>query len=96
MSFPASNNVLDHIMTNNQGSVSHVYCTPGMSDHNAVICVINILPQYKRKPKRAIFMYNKANWDDIHTETKCIREIYFKRNPDIYTVENNSFYSNIN
>ena len=45
---PASNNILDHILTNNPSSVSHVYCTPGMSDHNAVICVPNILPQYKR------------------------------------------------
>ena len=63
----ASNNILDLIMTNNPSSVSHVYCTPGMSDHNAVICVLNVLPQYKRQPKRTIFMYNKANWDYIHT-----------------------------
>ena len=83
---PASNNILDLILTNNPGSVSHVYCTPGMSDHNAVICVLNILPQYKRQPKRTIFMYDKANRDDIHTETKHLSELYFKRNPDIYTV----------
>ena len=70
ISHPASNNILDLILTNNPGSVSHVYCTPGMSDDNAVICVLNILPQYKQQPKRTIFMYNKANWDDICTETK--------------------------
>ena len=44
ISRPASNNILDLILTNNPSSVSHVYCTPGMSDHNAVICVLNILP----------------------------------------------------
>ena len=92
MSRPASNNILDLILTNNPRSVSHVYCTPGMSDHNAVICVLNILPQYKRQPKRTIFMYNKANWDDICTETKHLSELYFKRNPDIYTVEDNCLF----
>ena len=51
ISRPASNNILDLILTNNPSSVSHVYCTTGMSDHNAVICVLNILPQYKRQPK---------------------------------------------
>ena len=48
ISRPVSNNILDLILTNNPGSITHVYCTPGMSDHNAVICVLNILPQYKR------------------------------------------------
>ena len=42
---PVINIILDLILTNNPGSVSHVYCTPGMSDHNVVICVLNILPQ---------------------------------------------------
>ena len=92
ISRPASNNILDLILTNNPSSVSHVYCTPGMSDHNAVICVLNILPQYKRQPKRTIFMYNKANWDDIRTETKHLSELYFERNPDIYTVEGNCLF----
>ena len=62
---PTSNDILDLILTNNPDSASHVYCTPGMSDHNAVICVLNILPQNKQRPKRIIFMYNKANWYDI-------------------------------
>ena len=44
---PASNNILDLIMTNNPGSVSHVHCTAGISDHNAVIFFLNILPQFK-------------------------------------------------
>ena len=70
ISRPASNNILDLMLTNNPSSVSHVYCTPGMSDHNAVICVLSILPQYKRQPKRTIFMHDKVNWDDIRTETK--------------------------
>ena len=61
ISHPASD-ILDLILTNNSDSVSHVYYTPGMSDHNAVI-----LPQYKQKPKRSIFMHDKAYWHDIHT-----------------------------
>ena len=85
ISRPASNNNLDLILTNNPSSVSHVYCTPGMSDDNAVICVLNILPQYKRQPERTMFMYNKANWDDIRTETKHLSELYVKRNPDIHS-----------
>ena len=84
---PASNNILGLTLTNNPGSVSHVYCTPGMSHHNAVICVLNVLPQYRQKPKRTIYMHNKANWDDICTETKHLSEIHIKRNPDIYTVK---------
>ena len=92
ISRPASNNILDLILTNNPSSVSHVYCTPGMSDHNAVICVLNILPQYKRQPKRTIFMYNKANWDNIRTKTKHLSKLYFNRNPDIYSVEDNCLF----
>ena len=92
ISCPALNNILDLIFTNNPSSVSHIYCTPGMSDHNAAICVLNILHQYKRQPKRTIFMYNKANWDDIRTETKHLSEIYFKRNPYIYTAEDNCLF----
>ena len=34
-------------------------------------------------------MYNKANWDYIHTETKHLSESYFKKKRDIYTVEDN-------
>ena len=30
ISRPASNNILGPALTNNTGSVSHVYCTPGM------------------------------------------------------------------
>ena len=92
ISRPASNNILDLILTNKPGSVLHAYCVPDISDHNAVICVLNILPQHKRKPKRTIFMYNKANWDDIHTESKRLSELCFKRNPDTYTVKDNCLF----
>ena len=61
ISHPASNNIMDLILTNNPSSVSHVYCTPGMSDHNAVICVLNIVPKYNQRPKRITFMHNKVN-----------------------------------
>ena len=61
ISHPASNNILDPTLTNNPGSVSYVYCMPGMSDHDAVICALNILPQYKQKLKRTIYMHDKAN-----------------------------------
>ena len=92
ISRPASNTILDVILTNNTSSVSHGYCTPGMSDHNAVICALNILPQYKRQHKRTIFMYDKANLDDIRTESKHLSELCFKRNTDIYTVEDNCLF----
>ena len=92
ISRPASNNILDLILTNNPSSVSHVYCTPGKADHNVATCVLNILSQYKRQPMRTIYMYNKANWDDIRTETKHLSELYFKRNRDIYTVEDNCLF----
>ena len=76
ISHPAFNSILDLILTNNPGSVSHVYCTHGMSDHNAVSCVLNILPRHKQKTKRTMFMHNKANWDNIHTEMKHLSKIY--------------------
>ena len=37
ISRPASNNILDLFLTNNPSSISHVYCSPGMSVHNAII-----------------------------------------------------------
>ena len=39
ISHHVSNNILDLILSSNPGYVLHVYCTPGMSDHNTVICV---------------------------------------------------------
>ena len=89
---PASTNILDLTFTNNTGSVSHMYCTPGMSHHNAATCVLNILPQYSQRPKRTIFMHFKVNWDDIRTETEHLYETYFKRKPDICTVEDNCLF----
>ena len=94
-SHPSSNNILDLILTDNPSLVSHVCCTPGMSVHNAVICFLNILSQHKQKPKRTIFIYSKANWDDIRTKTKHLSGSYFKRNPDIYTVEDNCLFIQI-
>ena len=85
ISCPALNNILDLVLTNNPISVSHEYCTPGISDHNAVICVLNVLPQYKRQPKRIIFMYEKANWDDIHTDIGSISVNYILRETLIFT-----------
>ena len=37
-------------------------------------------------------MYNKANWDDIRTETKHLSELCLRRNPDIYTVEDDCLF----
>ena len=37
-------------------------------------------------------MYNKANWDGIHAETKHLSELYLRRNPDNYTVEDNCLF----
>ena len=65
---PAKNNILYLILTNNAGLVLHGYCTSGMLVHNAVICVLNIWPQYKHRPKVTIFMYRNGNWDDFHTK----------------------------
>ena len=47
ISNPALDNILDLILINKPSSVSHIYCTPGMSDDNAVTCVLNILPHYR-------------------------------------------------
>ena len=41
---------------------------------------------------KTIFMYNKANCDDICTKIKHLSESNFKRNPDIYTVEGNCLF----
>ena len=37
-------------------------------------------------------MYDKASWDNIRTKTKHFNELYFKRNPDIYTVDDNYLF----
>ena len=36
-------------------------------------------------------MYCKANWDDIHTETRHLSEIFYLC-PDIYTVEDHCLF----
>ena len=47
----ASNNILDHVLTNDPGSASHLYCAPGMSNNNAAFGVFNILHQDNQSVK---------------------------------------------
>eukprot|EP00112_Aurelia_sp_Birch-Aquarium-sp1_P026935 Seg9885.1 transcript_id=Seg9885.1/GoldUCD/mRNA.D3Y31 product="hypothetical protein" protein_id=Seg9885.1/GoldUCD/D3Y31 len=89
---PSSSNILDLILTNNPNSVTSINCAPGMSDHNVVISVFNVTLQHIRKPPRTNYLYNKTDWENVRTKAKLLKDQYFSRTPDNFSVEENSVF----
>jgi hypothetical protein len=61
------NNTLDLMITNNQSRVNRTEILPGISDHDTILCELDISPSKVNQPKRDIPQYNRANWDSLRT-----------------------------
>ena len=59
------NNFLDHVFTNNPSIVKTSSLVPGISDHAMVVTDIDIIPQHIKQKPRKIYIFSKANWDNI-------------------------------
>lgn len=54
-------NILDLLFTSHPDLVDKVYTAPGMRDHDAVICDINLRANPPANPKRNVYPYNWAD-----------------------------------
>jgi hypothetical protein len=80
------NNILDLMITNNPSIVNRTEILPGISDHDAVFCEIDINPSKLQQPKRQIPQYKKANWDALKEEVVNIGE-EIENKKDTHTME---------
>ena len=62
-----SDHILDLFLTNCPSFISDTITLPGLSDHNMVLTKLSVKPPTSKQTKRSILLYNKANWNAIHT-----------------------------
>ena len=62
------NNLLELVFTNNPSIVKSSTSVPGISDHAMVVTDIDIIPQYIKQKPRKLYIFSKANWDNIYDD----------------------------
>ena len=91
-------NILDLLFTSHPDLVDKVYIVPVMSDHDAVICDINLRANPPANPKRNVYLYKRADMEGLRRklkerfeqfeascpETKSIRTNWDQFKADIY------------
>ena len=78
------NHVLDLLLTSHPSIISDISIIPGMSDHEATIG--------KKRPitaKRKVYLYYKANLDEVKTTSQSFHNIFFSGDPYKQSVEEN-------
>lgn len=85
----ASQNVLDLVLTNNHNLISNIQTRPGISDHDIVMCDINLSSKLKRKPPRKIFMYGRADAESLKSSLRNHSRAFFEENPEQNDVDTN-------
>ena len=65
-------NILDLFLTTNPTLVDNVSFTPGLSDHDIVLTVVNVKPEVLKQVPRIIHLYEKADWDQLKQSTRDI------------------------
>ena len=83
-------NILDLIFTSSPGLVTNTQTAPGISDHEHMI-VMNMLPKARisKKKPRSVYLYNKANWDQMRKDLEDGQFSFFSKLPSEDTVEEN-------
>ena len=56
-----SSNILDLVLTNRPDIIKKLSVVDGVADHNTIVIDINISPKRKCRPKRKMFLRNKAD-----------------------------------
>ena len=56
-------NTLDLMITNKPTRVNRTEILPGISDHEIVLCELDISPKMNKQVKRSIPLYRKADWE---------------------------------
>ena len=63
-------NILDLLFTSHSNLVDKVYTAPGMSDHDDVICDINLRANPPANPERNVYLYKGADMEGLRRKLK--------------------------
>ena len=81
--------ILDLFCTNKPSLVKSICTIPGLSDHDGIVLAdILVKAQINKKPQRRVFVWSKANWDAIKSETIAFSEEFMTSYRDRSVEEN--------
>ena len=83
------NHILDLILTPQPSLITNVTIVPGISDHDAVTFQLNAAVKRLTKVKRKVFLFHKANFEEIKTKLQKLAKDFIESNPLERTVEEN-------
>ncbi len=78
-----ANNILDLVFTNRPGLIKKINVVDGIADHSTVIIDVNISPKRKHRPKRKVFIRNKADNINIQKSLENFTHEYFSQNQNM-------------
>ena len=58
--------------TNVPSRIQRVDVIPGISDHEAVNAELDMCPVRNRQKPRTIFLYKRANWEDLRSDMRTL------------------------
>ncbi|KAK2174199.1 hypothetical protein NP493_818g02043 [Ridgeia piscesae] len=83
-----ANNILDLVFTNRPGLIKKLNVVDGIADHNTIIIDVNISPKRKHRPKRKMFIRNKADHLNIQKSLDDFTHEYFSLNQNMTVMTN--------
>jgi len=78
--FTQGDHILDLFLTNCPSLISDTTTLPGLSNHNMVLTKLSVKPPTSKQTKRSILLYNKANWNAIHTGLQPLVDEFYNYN----------------
>ena len=82
-------NIFDLLFTSHQDLVDKVYIVPGMSDHDAVICDINLRANPPANPKWNVYLYKRADMEGLRRKLKERFELFEASRPETKSIRAN-------
>ena len=83
------NHILDLILTSQPQIISDISIIPGMSDHVAIASKLTIGKKRSISAKQKIYLYHKANLDEIKARLHSFHSSFVSSNPYDRSVEEN-------
>ena len=62
------NNNPDLFFTDHPSLIKSCDTSPGISDHHAIVINSNLKPSYNKPKRRNIYLFKKANWENMNEE----------------------------
>jgi len=80
--------LLDLFCTNKPSLVKAMTTVPGISDHDAIVADSDIKPAFVKKTPRSIFLFSKANWENMRNEVSRFATEFLSSHAN-FSVEHN-------